>query len=75
MPVLSKILPSQTLDTVALCSLSHPTRNRDAEATAAKIVFTTVSNEMAVLEPFSVLRQTDKIRSKKQPVAFGKCIS
>ncbi len=75
MPVLPKILPSQTLDAVALCGLPHSTRNRDAKTTAAKIVFTTVSNEMPVLETFSDLRQTDKVRSMEQPVAFAKCVS
>ena len=75
MPVLSEVLPSQTLDTVSLCGIPYPTRNRDAKATAAKIVFTTVCNKVTVLEPFSDLRQTDKVRSIEQPVAFGKCVS
>jgi hypothetical protein len=56
LPVLPKVLPSQTLDTVALCGLSNPARNRDAEATAAKIVLTTINNEMPVLKFFTDLR-------------------
>ena len=72
--VLPEILPSKTLDTVALCGLSHLTRYRNAEATAVEIVSADVSNKMPVFKPLSVFRKTDEIGSLKQPVAFGKCL-
>lgn len=50
-PVLPEVLPSQTLDAVAFRGFSHLTRNRNSEATAAKIVFAKRCNEMPVLEP------------------------
>ncbi|MEJ2155317.1 MAG: hypothetical protein P8X96_08260 [Desulfobacteraceae bacterium] len=70
LPVLPEILPSKTLDTVALCSLSHLSRYRNAEATAVKIVSADIGNKMPVFKPLSDFRKTDEIGALKQPVAF-----
>jgi len=70
-----EILPSKTLDTVALCGFSHLARYRDAEATAVEIVSADVSNKMPVFKPLPVFGQTDEIGSLKQPVAFGESLS
>lgn len=53
-PVLPKILPSKTLDTVALCGRSHLTRNRDAKATAIFIIFEKINNKVLILIPLPV---------------------
>jgi hypothetical protein len=74
-PVKPEILPSKTLDTVALYSLSHFARYRDAEATAVKFVAADIRNKMPVFEPLPIFGKTDKIRSLKQPVAFGESLS
>ena len=54
-PILPKIFPSKTLDAVTLDSLSHLARNRNAEATAVKIVYAAISYKMPVLKPLPLL--------------------
>jgi hypothetical protein len=75
LPVLPKILPSKTLDTVALYGLSNLARYRDAEATAVKMVSVHICNKVPIFEPLPVLGKTDKIGTLKQSVAFGKSLS
>jgi hypothetical protein len=64
-PVLSKILPSKTLDTVSLYSISNFSRNRQPKATAIKIVFTEISDKFPVMKPFPPASQKQKIGSLK----------
>jgi hypothetical protein len=75
LPVLPEILPSKTLDTVALCGVSNLARYRNAEATAVKMVFVHICDKVPVFKPLPVFGKTNKIRSLKQPVAFCKSLS
>ena len=75
MSIESKILPSQTLDSVSRCGFAHFACNRHAEATALKIVFTDICDEILVLDALAVLPQALIIISLKQSVAFGKSCS
>lgn len=54
-PVLPKILPSKTLDAVALCGFSHLTRNRNAKATAIVIIFDEINNKVLIPIPLPVI--------------------
>jgi len=74
-PVLPKMLPSKTLDTVALNCLSNFSRNRYPKATALKIVFTDISDKMPILDPLSTIGQSQKIGTLKQPVVLGERFS
>ncbi len=51
LPILSKVLPSQTLDSVSRDGLADFSRNRYAQATAVKIVFTDIGDKMSILKP------------------------
>ena len=55
-PILPKVLPSKTLDTVALHSLSNFSRNRQSKATAIAFVFADISDKLPVLDPFASFR-------------------
>jgi hypothetical protein len=75
LPVLPEILPSKTLDTVALYGLSNLARYRNAEATAVKLVSLHVCDKVPIFKPLPVFGKTNKIRSLKQPVALCKSLS
>jgi len=75
LPVLPEILPSKTLDTVALCGLANLARYRNAEATAVKMVFVRICDKVPVFKPLPVIGKPNKIRSLKQPVALCKSLS
>lgn len=75
LPVLPEILPSKTLDTVALCGISNLARYRNAEATVVKLVSVHICDKVLVFKPLPVSGKTNKIRSLKQPVALSKCLS
>jgi hypothetical protein len=59
-PILPKILPSKTLDSVPRCGLSHLSRYRYAKATAIEIIFRGVSNEKSILKSFPLFTQAEK---------------
>jgi hypothetical protein len=73
-PVPPEILPSNTLDVVALDGIADLACNRYAEAATWMIAPANVHNKAAVLKPFSLFGKTQKIRSMQQPIILGKSL-
>jgi hypothetical protein len=69
-----EILPSNTLDVVALDGIANLPCNRYAEAATLMIAPANVRNKASVLKPFSLFGKTQKIRSMQQPIILGKSL-
>jgi hypothetical protein len=59
-PILPKVLPSKTLDTISRYGLSHLSCDRYTEAAAIKIIFYGICNEESILKSFPLFGQTEK---------------
>ena len=62
-PVLPKILPSKTLDTVARYGLPNFPRNRYSKSTAAMFALGDICDEIPALDSFSAFGQSEKFGS------------
>jgi hypothetical protein len=71
-PILPKILPSKTLDSIPRRSLPHLSCDRYAKATTIEVVFYGICDKITIVKPFPVISQTQKRRSSLKSVALGK---